>query len=139
MPYDEALADRLLALLADAPAVTQTRMFGGIAFFVRGNMCCGVHKSETIVRLDPERDAPKLKGLRPMDLTGKPMRGWFTLSAEASQSIATLRPLVRLAVEFAGSLPPKAKRPAKKRTPKTPTKAPPKTTRLAPRRARFRA
>lgn len=38
MAYDEALAARIRELLADAPDITEKKMFGGLAFLVRGNM-----------------------------------------------------------------------------------------------------
>ena len=82
MAYDEALAERvgeLLADLVDPAELREQRMFGGVAFMVRGNMCCGVHGSELIARLSPE-DAEDALGepfARPMDMTGHPMRGWL--------------------------------------------------------------
>ena len=82
MAYDETLAERVRELLADLvdPAeVREQRMFGGVAFMVRGNMCCGVHGSELIARLSPE-DGESALGepfVRPMDMTGRPMRGWL--------------------------------------------------------------
>ncbi len=126
MPYDGPLADRLRTLLADAPDLSEKHMFGGIAFLVRGNMCCGVHKNESILRLDPAAEPTAVKGLRPMDLTGKPMRGWFTLSAESSSRTTTLTPLVHAALAFAQSLPPK---PGHATTPK---RAKPKPTTSSP-------
>jgi hypothetical protein len=40
--------------------VIEKRMFGGIAFLLYGNMCCGVHGDELIVRLDPAHAADAL-------------------------------------------------------------------------------
>ncbi len=82
MACDEALAERvrdLLADLGDAAAVREQRMFGGGAFMASGNMCCGVHGSELIARLSPEdaEDAPGERFAQPMDMTGRPLRGWL--------------------------------------------------------------
>ena len=38
MAYDEDLAHRLRELLADEDGVTEKKMFGGLAFLLRGNM-----------------------------------------------------------------------------------------------------
>ena len=86
MAYDEQLAQRIRDLLDAQPDVAEHKMFGGIAFMVGGNMCCGVIGEELIVRLDPpqgETLALSEPGARPMDFTGRPMRGWLYVAAEA--------------------------------------------------------
>jgi hypothetical protein len=42
MAYDEKLAERTRKALARRKTLTEKKMFGGIAFILRGNMCCGV-------------------------------------------------------------------------------------------------
>ena len=54
MAYDEALADRLRAEFAGRVGVREQKMFGGLAFMLDGNMACGVHDSELIVRVGKE-------------------------------------------------------------------------------------
>jgi TfoX/Sxy family transcriptional regulator of competence genes len=44
--YDERLAARIRALLADRADVSERKMFGGLTFMVSGNMCCGVNGDE---------------------------------------------------------------------------------------------
>ena len=56
MAYDEKLAARVRALLADRTDVSERRMFGGLTFMVASHMCCGVNGDELIVRLDPDRE-----------------------------------------------------------------------------------
>jgi hypothetical protein len=48
---------------------------------IGGSMCCGVHGDELIVRLDPndEDEALTRPHARPMDLTGRRMRGFITV------------------------------------------------------------
>jgi TfoX/Sxy family transcriptional regulator of competence genes len=110
MAFDEDLARRVRSLLDGRSDVDERRMFGGIGFLVAGNMCCGVHGEELIVRLDPD-EAEQLRssesGARPMDMTGKPMRGWLFVAAEATAEDADLERWVRRAEAFASSLPPK--------------------------------
>ena len=49
MAYDETLAGRLREALRGAGAVSERKMFGGIAFMLNGNMCCGIMKNELMV------------------------------------------------------------------------------------------
>lgn len=51
MAYDRALAQRLRRLLKTEPSITERELFGGLGFFVRGNMACGVIERRLIVRV----------------------------------------------------------------------------------------
>jgi TfoX/Sxy family transcriptional regulator of competence genes len=108
MAYDEALAARVRALLASRSDVGERKMFGGLTFMVAGNMCCGVNGDELIVRLDPEREDEALARphARPMDFTGRPMRGFVTVRPEGLDG-DRLKRWVDEAVARAESLPPK--------------------------------
>jgi TfoX/Sxy family transcriptional regulator of competence genes len=81
MAYAEQLAARIRTLLANRTDVTERKMFGGLTFMVGGHMCCGVNGNELIIRLDPEREDEALARphARPMDFTGRPMRGFITV------------------------------------------------------------
>ena len=108
MAYDERLAARVRALLASRADVGKRKMFGGLTFMVGGNMCCGVNGKELIVRLDPghEDDALARSHARPMDLTGRRMRGFITVHPDGLTG-SQLHRWVHEAVARAGSLPPK--------------------------------
>ena len=108
MAYDEKLAARIRAILADHADVREQKMFGGLTFMVAGRMCCGVNGHELIVRLDPDREDKALARphARPMDFTGRPMRGFVTVQPEGLNS-AQLNQWVQEAVARAESLPPK--------------------------------
>ncbi len=110
MAYDEVLAERIRELLGPREAVSERKMFGGIAFMVGGNMACGVSSSgELIVRLDPEEYEQALAEphARVFDLTGRPMRGWILVAAEGSAADEELAGWVDAGADFAASLPPK--------------------------------
>ena len=79
MAYREDLADRVRELLAGQGTLREQPMFGGLSFMVRGNVACGVHGDDLIVRLAPDDGAAALaeRHARPMDFTGRPMRGWL--------------------------------------------------------------
>jgi hypothetical protein len=106
--YDERLATRVRALLTDRNDVSERKMFGGLTFMVSGHMCCGVNGDELIVRLDPDREEKALARphARPMDFTGRPMRGFVTVQPEGLKG-AQLNPWVQEAVTRVESLPPK--------------------------------
>jgi hypothetical protein len=82
--YDEQLAARVRTLLADRTDVDERKIFGGLTFLIAGNMSCGVNGNELIVRLDPEHEDEALARphARPMDFTGRRMRGFVTVRPE---------------------------------------------------------
>lgn len=106
MAYDQQLAARIRALLADRTDLSERKMFGGLTFMVAGHMCCGVHGDELIVRLDPDREDEVLSRphARPMDLTGRRMRGFITVHPDGLKG-KRLRRWVQEAVARAESLP----------------------------------
>jgi TfoX/Sxy family transcriptional regulator of competence genes len=106
MTYDEQLAARVRALLADRGDVSERKMFGGLTFMLGGNMCCGVNKDELIVRLDPEREDEALSRphARAMDFTGRRMPGFITVQPEGLGG-EQLDKWVQDAVARAASLP----------------------------------
>jgi TfoX/Sxy family transcriptional regulator of competence genes len=109
MPYDEPLAERIQALLGKRRGVTEKRMFGGLAFMLDGNMCCGVMKDRIMLRLGPEgvQLALKQAHTEPMDFTGKPMKSMVYVRPEGYESDADLARWVETAVRFAKTLPAK--------------------------------
>lgn len=109
MASDPALVARLEALLAPRPDVEPRRMFGGVCFFLRGNMCVGVHNENLILRVgeDAARELLARADVRPMDLTGKVMKGWATVLPEGFESDTALAEMVAIAVAFVATLPAK--------------------------------
>ena len=72
-------------------------------------MCCGVHKTDLIVRLDPDETDAALKrpGAREFDITGRPMKGWILVGPGGVKDDDALAKWVRTAIAFAVALPPK--------------------------------
>ena len=110
MAYDEDLANRIRELIAGDPAVIETKMFGGLAFLVRGNMSVAASgEGGLLVRVDPE-DADQLLGkphARAFEMRGRAMQGWLRVDAEGVQTKRQLEPWVRRGVGYARSLPSK--------------------------------
>lgn len=109
MAFDEVLAARVRGVLSGSDGFSEKRMFGGIAFLLDGNMCCGVHGDELIVRLDPDETEQALgePHVRLFDLTGRPMKGWVLVAPAGVSADDDLGSWVARAAEFAGSLPAK--------------------------------
>jgi len=108
MAYDEGLAQRLRDRLADDPAVSAKKMFGGLAFLTAGNMTVGVHGDELIVRIDPEEMTASLGqvGVRPFEVGGRTMRGWILVAGEMLDD-PVLDGWLAEARAFVATLPPK--------------------------------
>jgi hypothetical protein len=106
---DEKLAERIRKQLGKRTGVMEKKMFGGIAFLLRGNMCCGVHGADLIVRLDPAATDSALSAphTRPFDLTGRPMKGWILVRPRGLATDAALGTWIATAVKYAESLPPR--------------------------------
>ncbi len=109
MAFDETLAQRIRKRLGKRAGLAEKKMFGGIAFLLRGNMCCGVHGTDLIVRLDRAATdaALSLPNTRRFDLTGRPMKGWILVQPKGLATDAALGKWVSTAVKHAESLPPK--------------------------------
>ena len=109
MPYNEGLAKRIRAHLGRLRGLEEKSMFGGIGFLVNGNMACGVHRDSLIVRLGTAEDETALKRphVKVFDMTGRPMKGWITVSAPGYSTGRALGRWVDQSVDFARSLPPK--------------------------------
>ena len=110
MAYNEQLAKRVRALLADEQSdVREQRMFGGLAFMLRGNMCVGVSGDDLMVRLDPTETEAMLARphARIFDMTGRPMRGWVLVGPDGVKTKRNLEAWVTRGRTYAVSLPPK--------------------------------
>ena len=120
MAYSETLAERVRRLLARQRPVSERRMFGGLAFMVRGHMCCGIQGERLMARVGPERYDKALKWphARPMDFTGKPIRGFVYVQPAGLKTAAQLRRWVSASVAYVRSAPPKTRpaRPSASRT-----------------------
>jgi hypothetical protein len=110
MAYDEDLANRVRELLADEPALTQMRMFGGLAFLVGGNMAVAASgQGGLIVRVDPSETGALMAKphVRPFEMRGRSMQGWLRVDPEGVRTKRQLAPWVRRGAAYARALPAK--------------------------------
>jgi hypothetical protein len=119
MAFDETLATRIRAILDDRRDLVEKHMFGGVCFMIRGHMCCGIVGSSLMARLDPDA-ADRLveePHVRPMDFTGRPMRGFLFVDPEGLGTAKSLRRWVDKCVAFAEGKPRKAVKTKDRRLP----------------------
>ena len=111
MAYDEGLAERVRKAIGGKGEISEKKMFGGLCFLLRGKMCCGILKSKLVARVDPKESAGLLKRahVRPMDFTGRPMKGFLYVGQDALKSSSELNQWLKRCLAFASSLPAKKK------------------------------
>ncbi len=109
MAYDEGLAHRMREALSDRPDLSERKMFGGLCFMIGGNMCCGIVGEELMLRVGPDayEGALARKHTREMDFTGRALKGMVYVGVDGIVEDHQLTEWLEMAVDFAGSLPPK--------------------------------
>jgi len=108
MAYDETLAEQIRELLAGDPAITEKRMFGGLAFMHRGHMAvCAASEGGMLVRIDPDGDDHTAdEHVNPMVMRGRPLTGWVLVAREGLTD-GRVAGWVERGVAYARTLPPK--------------------------------
>ena len=108
MPHDPHLAEGMREALAARRGVSERRMFGGYCWMLNGNMLCGVEVGRFMFRVGRDSEAAALArpGAAVMDITGRPMKGFVWVDADAALD-AGLESWIDLASAFVGGLPPK--------------------------------
>lgn len=106
MAFDEDLAARIRRVIGKKGGLSERKMFGGLAFLLNGKMFCGVLGRDLVARLGAEQAQSALKQshVRPMDFTGRPMKGYVYVAPEGLKTDRALRTFVRRAITFTSSL-----------------------------------
>ena len=106
MSYDEGLAERLRDALADAPNISEKKMFGGLCLMVSGNMCCGIVDETLMARVgaDQYEECLGLPYAREMDFTGKPLGGLIYVNSDGISEDEDLNSWVKRCLVFVNTL-----------------------------------
>jgi hypothetical protein len=114
MAFNKELALRVRRLLGGAPGFSERHMFGGVCFLLDGRMSAGVLGDELIVRVPPEEyeNAMRAPGARPMDFTGRPMRGFLMVGPRGYKAATDMSAWLAGSVAVARAA---AKSPSRKR------------------------
>lgn len=110
MAYDEELAERIRELVGGETDLTERKMFGGLAFLITGNMAVAASgQGGLLVRADPTESETLVAttNARPMEMRGRPMRGWLRVDAEDLRTERQLAKWIELGTTYARSLPAK--------------------------------
>ncbi len=108
MPFDPVLAERIRLTLEEFPEplrsdISEKKMFGGLAFLLRGKMTVGIVGDDLMVRVlgDKMKDVLSEESVRPMDFNKKPMKEFVFVSPEGCVSETCLRRWLELGIEHA--------------------------------------
>jgi len=110
MAYDEDLATRIRDLIGPDPDLTEKKMFGGLAFLIRGHMAISASgQGGVLVHVDSERSAglAAATGATTAVMQGREMPGWLRVDESGVAADCDLEPWVDRGVEYARSLPAK--------------------------------
>jgi len=107
--YNIQLAEKIRTRLKKSKGIMEKKMFGGLCFLVNGNMACGVERNNLVVRVGPADYDAALKEphARPMDFTGRPLRGFVYVTEPGYKTASRLEKWIGRGVRFARSLPAK--------------------------------
>jgi TfoX/Sxy family transcriptional regulator of competence genes len=107
MTYNLDLEDRIDRLKDRLGEIAKKKMFGGIGYLMKGNMCFGIHQESLVIRTFPEKAKELLYSeyFSPFDITGRPMKGWLLVSPDALETEEQLLDMLKLGVSFAEKLP----------------------------------
>jgi TfoX N-terminal domain len=111
--YDVELAERVRAVVAGEPGLTEKRMFGGLAFLIEGNMAVSASgQGGLLLRVDPAEtdDLVSPPRVGRFVMRGREMDGWLRVDAAAVETDDELRRWVGRGVAYARSLGPKSGR-----------------------------
>jgi TfoX/Sxy family transcriptional regulator of competence genes len=110
MAYDEDVAHRVRELIGLEQAVSEQKMFGGLAFLVHGNLAVAVSgRGMLLVRVGPQASARALASPHAHQavMGGREMPGWIYVAFEGVRTRRQLSVWVRRGTAFAATLPPK--------------------------------
>lgn len=115
MAYDEKLAQRIRQAFGTRRDVAERKMFGGLTFLCGGRMCCGIIGADLMVRVADDQfdEIVRRRHVRPMDFTGRPMRGFIYVAPPGFRTAAALRAWLAHGERVASQ---KAAKPARRRS-----------------------
>jgi TfoX/Sxy family transcriptional regulator of competence genes len=125
MAYDEHLAERISKTLKDKRVKFEAKnMMGGLCYLINDKMAVGIVKDALMARIDPDIYEASLKrnGCRPMDFTGRPMKGYVFVDPGAIDMDSDLEYWIQLCLDFNPKAKSSKKPAAKKATVKPPAK-----------------
>ncbi len=92
MAYNTRLEEKIEDAVKRWKDVEKKKLFGGVCWLLKGNMCFGIWKDFLIVRTGKEQGEKSLKdkNVEPFAITGRPMSGWIMVKEAGWKSKAGL-------------------------------------------------
>lgn len=103
MAYDQHLAERISGVLREKRVRFEAKnMMGGLCYMIDDKMAVGVVKDSLMIRIDPALYEPSLrkKGCRPMDFTGKVLKGFLLVNPIGIDMQKDLEYWIQLCLDF---------------------------------------
>ncbi len=118
MAYNTRLEEKIDNAVKRWNDLAKKKLFGGICYLLKGNMCFGIWKDFLIVRTGRELGEKSLKdkNVEPFAVTGRPMSGWIMVKEAAWKSQAGLAKWINAGRATARSLPEKKRKVRAKKT-----------------------
>lgn len=110
MAYDEHLAERIRELVGTEEGLSERKMFGGLAFLIKGNLALSVSGRGGLLLHVAHEETERLLGrpsAHPFEMRGRVMEGWLRVAAEGVPTRQQLARWVERGVSHARSLPAK--------------------------------
>jgi TfoX/Sxy family transcriptional regulator of competence genes len=108
MAFDRLLAQRIRFSLEMFPVeihslITEKKMFGGLAFLLKGKMTIGILTDKLMVRVVSEKMAKIFDNpfVQPMDFNNKPMKEFIYVLPPGLETEEMLQQWIRLGIEHA--------------------------------------
>jgi len=111
MAFDPQTADRVRWILADHPGISEKKMFGGLAFLMRGAMCVSVSgRGGLLVRVGPDNHARFVREphVQPVAMGGRAVVGFLRVMPDGYRTQPALKKWVQRGLDYAATLPAKA-------------------------------
>ena len=103
MAYDEHLGERISKVLKEKHVRYETKnMIGGLCFMINDKMAVGVINDSLLARIDPKilQSSLTRKGCRPMDFTGRIMKGFVRVDPIGINSDKDLEYWIQVCLDF---------------------------------------
>jgi len=103
MAYNEHLAERIRRNVMEKHIhFEEKEMMGGLCFLVNDKLCIGIVKENLMARVGEhlQKENAGKHGCRPMDFTGRPMKGFVFVSPEGIDRESDLEHWIDLCIQF---------------------------------------
>lgn len=108
MPYSTELEARLNSLLYERQdevhkEIELKKMFGGLAYLLRGKMSVGIMGENLMVRIPAGNmeEALEKQGAHPMEFTGRPMKEFVMVEPEGYKDTSAMNQWIEWGLEHA--------------------------------------